>query len=105
MLDPVSLLEPAAPVDVLHRILRNIRAWADRPERLAVALAACEFALALPRRPTSLTHEHAELLRRTGRFREAADAYAAYADAVEAADADAAERARISGRLARARLN
>jgi regulator of sirC expression with transglutaminase-like and TPR domain len=104
-LDPVRLLEPAAPVDVLHRILRNIRAWADRPERLAVALAACELALLLPRRPTALTHEHAELLRRTGHFREAATAYAAYADAIESADAEAAERARIAGRLALARLN
>jgi regulator of sirC expression with transglutaminase-like and TPR domain len=104
-LDPVRLLAPAAPVDVLHRILRNIRVWAGRPERAPIALAACEFALLLPRRPIALTREHAELLGRTGRFQEAAASYAAYADAIEGVDAEAAERARVSGRLARARLN
>jgi regulator of sirC expression with transglutaminase-like and TPR domain len=104
-LDPVRLLAPAAPVDVLHRILRNIRMWAGRPERAQVALAACEFALLLPRRPIALTREHAELLGRTGRFKEAATSYAAYADAIESVDPEAAERARVNGRLARGRLN
>jgi regulator of sirC expression with transglutaminase-like and TPR domain len=104
-LDLVRLLEPAAPVEVLHRILRNVRTWGARPERAGTALAACELALLLPRRPTGLTREHAELLGRTGRFLESAAAYDAYADAMEDAEPEAAARARVAGRLARARLN
>lgn len=104
-IDFETLLAPAAPVDVLHRVLRNIRQWADRPERTATALWACEYGLLLPRRPVSLVREHAELLGRSGRFIEAAEAYASFADEAELVDADAAERARVLGRLSRARLN
>jgi regulator of sirC expression with transglutaminase-like and TPR domain len=103
--DVETLLTPAAPVDVLHRILRNIVRWADRPERTSTALWACEYALLLPRRPATLLREHAELLGRSGRFIEASDTYARFADEVELVDAEAAERARILGRLNRARLN
>jgi regulator of sirC expression with transglutaminase-like and TPR domain len=104
-LDLVRLLEPAAPVEVLHRILRNVRMWGARPERAGTALAACELALLLPRRPTGLTREHAELLGRTGRFLEAASAYDAYADAVADVDPEGAARAQVAARLARSRLN
>lgn len=103
--DVETLLTPAAPVDVLHRILRNIVRWADGPERTPTALWACEYALLLPRRPATLLREHAELLGRSGRFIEASDTYARFADEVELVDAEAAERARILGRLNRARLN
>jgi regulator of sirC expression with transglutaminase-like and TPR domain len=103
--DVEALLTPAAPVDVLHRILRNIVRWADRPERTSTALWACEYALLLPRRPATLLREHAELLGRSGRFVDAADTYARFADEIELVDAEAAERARILSRLNRARLN
>jgi regulator of sirC expression with transglutaminase-like and TPR domain len=103
--DVEALLTPAAPVDVLHRILRNVVRWADRPERTSTALWACEYALLLPRRPATLLREHAELLGRSGRFVDAADTYARFADEIELVDAEAAERARILGRLNRARLN
>lgn len=103
--DLETLLAPAAPVDVLHRILGNIMRWADRPERTSTALWACEFALALPRRPATMLRQHAELLGRSGRFIEAADTYNLFADEVELVDAQAAERARILARLNRSRLN
>jgi regulator of sirC expression with transglutaminase-like and TPR domain len=103
--DLETLLAPAAPVDVLHRILRNIVRWADRPERTPTALWACEYALLLPRRPVTLLREHAELLGRSGRFLEAADAYERFAGEVDLVDAEAAERAQILSRLNRARLN
>lgn len=99
------LLAPAAPVDVLHRVLRNIRQWADRPERTSTALWACEYGLLLPRRPVTLLREHAELLGRSGRFLDASVAYAEFADEVDLVDEEAAERARVLGRLNRARLN
>jgi regulator of sirC expression with transglutaminase-like and TPR domain len=104
-IDAVQLLEPAPPVDILHRILRNIRNWADRPERWSTALGACDLGLALSRFPIDLERDRAELLARTGRFVEASTAYALFADHAEHDNPEAADRARVLGRLARARLN
>ena len=50
-IDP-SMLRPADPLDVVLRILNNVRAWAAaRPERSDVALWAVELSLLLPSHP------------------------------------------------------
>ena len=99
------VLQPYAPVQIVERILANIRTWADRPERWSTALWSCELALLLPRHAATLRRERGELLIRTGRFVEGAGELDEYADAVEGADATGAEDARTRARLARSRLN
>ncbi|WP_345672840.1 transglutaminase-like domain-containing protein, partial [Streptomyces phyllanthi] len=58
-LDP-SMLTPAAPLDVVLRVLNNIRAWAAaRPEQSDVSLWAVELSLLLTGEvKSSLTLEH-----------------------------------------------
>src|SRR5207248_8555552 len=47
-----SMLEPAEPLDIIARILSNIRAWAAaRPEHTGVQLWAVDLSLLLPRHP------------------------------------------------------
>ncbi|MET9439190.1 transglutaminase-like domain-containing protein [Streptomyces sp. NPDC006610] len=104
-LDP-ALLEPADPLDVVLRILNNVRAWAAaRPERTDVALWAVESSLLLPSHPARLRFERAQLLVRRGEFLAGAGELEAYAEVVGAVDAEAAERVRALARAARARLN
>jgi len=98
-------VRPTPPVETLHRILRNIAAWADRPERTSTALWACELGLLLPRHPSELRRRHAELLVRSGRFIEGAAEFEEFADTVETVDNTVAQKARVSARLARSRLN
>lgn len=62
-----SMLEPADPLDVVVRVLNNIRAWAAaRPEQSEVALWAVELALLLPSHPAQLRYERAQLLVQRG---------------------------------------
>lgn len=62
-----SMLTPAEPLDVVMRILNNIRSWAAaRPERSDVALWAVELALAVPSHPARLRYERGQLLVRRG---------------------------------------
>lgn len=62
-----SMLEPAAPLDVVARVLNNIRAWAAaRPEQSAVGLWAVELALLLPAHAARLRYERAVLLVQRG---------------------------------------
>ncbi|MER5180362.1 transglutaminase-like domain-containing protein [Streptomyces sp. NPDC002896] len=104
-LDP-SMLIPADPLDVILRILNNIRAWAAaRPERSDVALWAVELSLLLPSHPARLRHEHAQLLVRRGDFLTGAEELDAYADVVAAVDESAADSIRSQARAARAMLN
>ncbi|MBA2944346.1 transglutaminase family protein [Streptomyces himalayensis] len=104
-LDP-SMLTPADPLDVILRILNNIRAWAAaRPERSDVALWAVELSLLLPSHPARLRHEHAQLLVQRGDFLTGAKELDAYADVVAAVDEPAADRIRGQARAARAMLN
>ncbi|MFD1659332.1 transglutaminase-like domain-containing protein [Streptomyces caeni] len=104
-LDP-SMLTPADPLDVVLRILNNIRAWAaTRPERSDVALWAVELSLLLPSHPARLRHEHAQLLVQRGDFLRGAAELDAYAELVSDVDETAAERVRGQARAARARLN
>ncbi|MFI9774817.1 tetratricopeptide repeat protein [Streptomyces sp. NPDC051956] len=101
-----SMLQPADPLDVVLRILNNIRAWAAaRPERSDVAMWAVELSLLLPTHPARLRYERAQLLVRSGDFLAGAAELDAYADVVGAVDAPAAETVRAQARAARAMLN
>ncbi|MFJ9476309.1 tetratricopeptide repeat protein [Streptomyces mirabilis] len=104
-LDP-SMLVPAPPLDVVVRILNNVRAWAAaRPERSDVGLWAVELALLLPSHPARLRYERAQLLVQRGNFLEGAAELEAYAEVVVTVDEGAAERVRGQARAARAMLN
>ncbi|WP_372337737.1 tetratricopeptide repeat protein [Streptomyces sp. MK5] len=101
-----SMLAPAGPLDVVLRILNNIRAWAAaRPERSDVALWAVELSLLLPSHPARLRYERAQLLVQRGDFVGGARELEAYAEVVGAVDEAAAERVRGQARAARAMLN
>ncbi|MFG2885602.1 tetratricopeptide repeat protein [Streptomyces sp. NPDC048297] len=101
-----SMLVPAAPLQVVQRILNNVRAWASaRPERSDVALWAVELSLLLPSHPARLRYERAQVLVQRGEFAEGATELEAYADLVSVVDPHTEERARAQAREARALLN
>ncbi|THA29073.1 tetratricopeptide repeat protein [Streptomyces sp. A1277] len=101
-----SSVEPARPLEVVLRILNNIRAWAAaRPEHTAVALSAVELSLLLPSHPARLRYEHAQLLVRAGEFLRGAEEMEEYARVVEDIEPAVAESVRHSARAARALLN
>ncbi|WP_374985996.1 tetratricopeptide repeat protein [Streptomyces fradiae] len=101
-----SMLLPADPLDMVLRILNNIRAWAAaRPERSDVALWAVELALLLPSHPARLRYERAQLLVGRGDFLAGAAEMEAYADVVAAVEPTTAATLRAHARAARARLN
>ncbi|MFI2346827.1 tetratricopeptide repeat protein [Streptomyces sp. NPDC019443] len=104
-LDP-SMLSPADPLDVVVRILNNIRAWAaTRPEQSDVALWAVDLSLLLPSHPARLRYERAQLLVQRGEFAMGAAELDAYADVVAAVDQTAADAIKGRARAARAMLN
>ncbi|MFD3356130.1 transglutaminase-like domain-containing protein [Streptomyces fradiae] len=101
-----SMLLPADPLDMVLRVLNNIRAWAAaRPERSDVALWAVELALLLPSHPARLRYERAQLLVGRGDFLTGAAEMEAYADVVAAVEPSTAATLRAHARAARARLN
>lgn len=101
-----GMLRPADPLDVVLRVLNNVRAWAAaRPERSDVALWAIELSLALPSHPARLRYEWAQLLVQRGEFLRGATELEAYADVVAGVDQAAADRVRRQASLARATLN
>ncbi|MFF4883717.1 tetratricopeptide repeat protein [Streptomyces nigra] len=101
-----SMLTPADPLEVVQRILNNVRAWAAaRPECTDVALWAVELALLLPAHPARLRLERAQLLVRRGDFVGGAVELEEYAELIEVVDEGAAERVRAEARAARALLN
>ncbi|MEV0239039.1 transglutaminase-like domain-containing protein [Streptomyces sp. NPDC050674] len=101
-----AMLRPADPLEVVLRILNNVRAWAAaRPERSEVALWAVELSLLLPSRPARLRYERAQLLVQRGEFVAGAVELEAYAEVVSAVDEGAAKRVRGEAFAARAMLN
>ncbi|MER7723953.1 transglutaminase-like domain-containing protein [Streptomyces sp. NPDC096323] len=101
-----SMLVPARPLEIVLRILNNIRAWAAaRPERNDVALWAVELSLLLPAHPARLRYERAQLLVRSGEFLHGAAEMEEYAQVIADVDPAAAEAVRGSARAARAMLN
>lgn len=104
-LDP-AMLRAADPLDIVLRILNNIRAWAAaRPERSDVQLWAVELSLLLPAHPARLRYERAGLLVQRGDFARGAAELEEYADVVEPVEPATAESIRGRARAARARLN
>lgn len=103
---PRALLQPVGPLEVVLRILNNIRAWAAaRPERSDVQLWALDLSLLLPHHPAKLRFERAELLVERADFVGGAQEMEAYADVIAAMEPAAAESVRRAARTARARLN
>ncbi|MFJ2767747.1 transglutaminase family protein [Streptomyces sp. NPDC087300] len=101
-----SMLRPAGTLDIVWRILNNVRAWAaPRPERSDVSLWAIDLSLLLPAPPARLHYERAELLVQRGDYLRGARELDAYADAVAAEDAATADRVRRQAHGARAMLN
>jgi regulator of sirC expression with transglutaminase-like and TPR domain len=103
---PPSMLRPADPLDIVRRILNNIRAWAAaRPEHAAVRLWAVDLSLELPRHPVRLRYERAQLLVDQGDFVGGATEMESYAELLDEIDPAAAEEVRHRARAARAMLN
>ncbi|GAA4070229.1 transglutaminase-like domain-containing protein [Streptomyces shaanxiensis] len=101
-----SMLTPADPLEVVLRILNNVRAWAaTRPERTDVALWAVELSLLLPSHPARLRFERAQLLVQRGDFVDGAVELEEYAELISAVDEAAAARVREQAQAARAMLN
>jgi regulator of sirC expression with transglutaminase-like and TPR domain len=101
-----AMLEPADPLEVVLRVLNNIRTWAAaRPEQLGVQLWAIELALLLPRHPARLRYEHAQLLVERGDFAVGANEMDAFAALLSEAEPAAAEAIRRKAQAARALLN
>ncbi|GAA3830701.1 transglutaminase-like domain-containing protein [Streptomyces coacervatus] len=101
-----AMLTPTDPLDVVLRILNNIRAWAAaRPERSDVSLWAVDLSLLLPSHPARLRYERAQLLVQRGDFVDGAVELEAYAGVLAAVDEAAAQRVRGQARAARALLN
>ncbi|HEY9372713.1 transglutaminase-like domain-containing protein [Streptomyces sp.] len=104
-LDP-SMLQPADSLDIVRRILNNIRAWAaPRPEHSDIALIALDLALLLPSHPARLRYERAQLLVQRGDFLMGAAELESYAEVVAAVEPTAADRIRSRAKAARAMLN
>ncbi|MFJ7490335.1 tetratricopeptide repeat protein [Streptomyces sp. NPDC097727] len=101
-----SMLVPAQPLEIVLRILNNIRAWAAaRPERTDVALWAVDLSLLLPSHPARLRYERAQLLVQSGQFLRGAAEMEEYADVLDGVEPEAAEAVRRRARAARALLN
>ncbi|WP_433452305.1 tetratricopeptide repeat protein [Streptomyces sp. CA-142005] len=101
-----SMLEPATPLEVVQRILNNIRAWASaRPERSDVAMWAVELALLVPAHPARLRYERGQLLVQRGEFASGAEELEYYAELIEVVDESAAQKVRQQAHTARAMLN
>ncbi|QKW52202.1 transglutaminase-like domain-containing protein [Streptomyces buecherae] len=101
-----ALLAPAEPLEIVLRVLNNIRAWAAaRPERTDVQLWAVELSLLLPSHPARLRYERGQLLVQRGDFRGGAAEMERYADIVAAMEPSSAETVRRQARAARALLN
>ncbi|WP_299528351.1 transglutaminase-like domain-containing protein [uncultured Streptomyces sp.] len=98
--------EPARPLEVVSRVLTNIRVWAEaRPERSDVSLWALDLSLLLPSHPARLRFERARVLVRRGDYLAGARAMEEYADVVAGVEPASAELIRGEARAARSLLN
>ncbi|MBT2386472.1 transglutaminase-like domain-containing protein [Streptomyces sp. ISL-11] len=101
-----SMFSPAETLEIVLRVLNNIRAWAAaRPERSDVQLWAVELSLLLPTHPARLRYERAELLVERGDFVGGAHEMEEYAEVLESVEPAVAESVRRQARAARAMLN
>ncbi|MFF4528088.1 transglutaminase-like domain-containing protein [Streptomyces sp. NPDC001407] len=101
-----SMFSPAEPLEIVLRVLNNIRAWAAaRPERSEVQLWAVDLSLLLPSHPARLRYERAELLVERGDFVGGAREMEEYAAVIDALEPTVARTVRREARAARAMLN
>ncbi len=101
-----SMFSPAEPLEIVLRVLNNIRAWAAaRPERSEVQLWAVDLSLLLPSHPARLRYERAELLVERGDFVGGAREMEEYAEVIDALEPTVAQSVRREARAARAMLN
>lgn len=101
-----QMTTPADPLEIVLRVLNNIRAWAQaRPEHSAVQLWALDLALLLPSHPARLRHERAQLLVQRGEFLAGAAELEEYAKVVAAVEPAGAAAIRRQAAAARAMLN
>ncbi|MFI1096722.1 transglutaminase family protein [Streptomyces sp. NPDC020917] len=101
-----SMLAPADPLEIVQRVLNNIRAWAaPRPEHRPVQLWTLDLTLLLPRHPAKLRYERARLLVAMGDFLGGALELEEYAKVIGTFDPDSASGIRAEARAARAMLN
>jgi len=101
----VDHLAPWRPVEILLRILNNVRQLAASADHLRTRLWATELTLLLPRHPLAVRRDYGELLVGLTDFGRGAAELTAYAEAVAPVDPQAADAALRDARLARARLN
>lgn len=101
-----SMFSPAEPLEIVLRVLNNIRAWAAaRPERSEVQLWAVDLSLLLPSHPARLRYERAELLVERGDFVGGAREMEEYAEVIDALEPTVARTVRREAQAARAMLN
>lgn len=101
-----AMLAPADPLDMVQRILNNIRAWAaPRPEHRPIQLWTLDLTLLLPRHPAKLRYERARLLVAMGDFLGGAAEMDEYAEIIGSFDPETARAMRVEARSARANLN
>jgi len=101
-----AMLAPADPLDIIQRVLNNIRAWAaPLPERRPVQLWSLDLTLLLPRHPAKLRLERAQLLVKMGDFLGGAAEMEEYAEVIGAFDPESAAAIRAQAKAARALLN
>lgn len=101
-----GLMTPADPLDIVQRILNNIRAWAaPQLQHRPAHLWALDLTLLLPRHPAKLRLERAHLLVKLGDFLGGAAEMEEYAEVIGAFDPETAAGIRTQARSARALLN
>ena len=98
-------LAPWHPVEIVARVLNNIRVLSARSGDVRTRLWAADLALLLPSHHVELRRERGELRARLGDYLGAATDLELYADAVSGVDEDRADQALSQARLVRSRLN
>lgn len=98
-------LTPWHPVEIIARVLNNIRVLSARSGDVRTRLWAADLALLLPSHQVELRRERGGLRARLGDYLGAASDLEMYADAVSGVDEDRAEQALSEARMLRARLN
>ena len=98
-------LAPWSSLDVLTRILGNIRATSTSNDTLRTRLWAVELSLLIPHHNATLRRERGELLARLGDYFGAARELEDYAAVISPVDPAAAELSLRQARLVRSRLS
>jgi regulator of sirC expression with transglutaminase-like and TPR domain len=103
-LTPADLV-PWHPVEIVARVLNNIRVLSARTGDVRTRLWAADLALLLPSHHVELRRERGELRARLGDYLGAASDLELYADALSSVDEERADQALSEARMVRARLN